>query len=138
LESSPSGRQVVETGFSFNSEKQPKRNRRLAVEIAAEIETRTKAASGKEPEERSDSEKEALAKSSPVNSEEKAPFELPTKAHIEPPARPNTKICPSMFQRHFRASKDKKEETRYSLGFLWDTFGLMRKFLIRQKTKAER
>jgi hypothetical protein len=123
LESSPSGRQVVETGFSFNSEKQPKRNRRLAVEIAAEIETRTKAASGKEPEERSDSEKEALAKSSPVNSEEKAPFELPTKAHIEPPARPNTKICPRCFKGTFEQAKIKKKKHDIHSGFYGTRLG---------------
>lgn len=56
----------------------------------------------KEPEERSDFEKEALAKSSVLNSEEKAPFELPTKAHIEPPKVPEEVMSKLVQDEHFK------------------------------------
>jgi ParB/RepB/Spo0J family partition protein len=56
----------------------------------------------KEPEERSDSEKEAIAARSLAISEEKAPFELPTKAHIEPPKVPERVMVKLVQDEHFK------------------------------------
>jgi len=56
----------------------------------------------KEPEERSVFEKEALARMPPAASEEKAPFELPTKAHIEPPKVPEKVMAKLVRDEHFR------------------------------------
>ncbi|MEM3452491.1 MAG: ParB N-terminal domain-containing protein [Candidatus Hadarchaeum sp.] len=67
----------------------------------------------KEPEERSDFEKEVLAKTSPARSQENAPIdkrsqeiapfgELPTKAHIEPIRVPQKVIVKLVQDDHFR------------------------------------
>ncbi|MBC7219069.1 MAG: hypothetical protein H5T49_02900 [Hadesarchaea archaeon] len=56
----------------------------------------------KEPEERSDFEKEALSARSVPISEEKAPFELPIKAHIEPPKVPEQVMVKLIRDEHFK------------------------------------
>ena len=65
----------------------------------------------KEPEERSNSEKQALARAAPPSekkapidksSQEIAPFELPTKAHIEPPRVPERIMVKLVQDEHFK------------------------------------